>query len=45
MIEREEELSDVECKGASSVVLDPPQTYDVSKSNTCISSKFKFQTS
>jgi len=45
MIDRREELSDVECKDASSVILNPPQMYDVSKSNAHISSGFKFQTS
>ena len=45
IIERGKELSGVKYKGASSVVLDPPQIYDISKSNTCISSRFKFQTS
>ena len=44
MIERREKLSDVKCKGAGSVVLDLLQIYDMSKSNTCISSGFKFQT-
>ena len=44
MIERREELSDVKCKSAGSVILDLLQMYDMSKSDTCISSGFKFQT-
>ena len=44
IIERRKELSNIKCKGAGSIVLDPPQKYDVSKSNIRISSGFKFQT-
>jgi len=43
MIERREELSDIKCKGAGSIILDPPWMYDMSKSDIYISSGFKFQ--
>jgi len=45
IIDRREELNNVKCKGAGSVVLDPFLIYNVSKSDAHISSGFKFQTS